>query len=81
MNLYTKILAILGDGELTGGRIIELAQGTVAPRLHQGNVYPALRSLVAKGVVSVREVHDADGLRGGRPRFYYRRVIKSQGQA
>ncbi|HMJ09993.1 MAG TPA: PadR family transcriptional regulator [Polyangiaceae bacterium] len=50
-------------------RVRDRTDGTI--KLHQGSVYPALRSLERDGFVTsyTGETNDA---RGGRPRIYYR---------
>ena len=56
-------------------RVKERTKGTV--KLHQGNVYPALRDLEADGLV---RSHESDPLpeRGGRPRRYYKLTAAGQ---
>lgn len=62
---------ISGDGfglELID-RVLDRTDGKI--KLHQGSVYPALRSMEREGLV---ESYESDSVpeRGGRPRRYYR---------
>ncbi len=66
------ILQALIEGDAFGLEIIERVQDRTGGRvrLHQGSIYPALRSLEREGLV---ESYESDPVpeRGGRPRRYY----------
>lgn len=68
------ILAELRKGPSYGLALIAAAPGV----LHQGNVYPILRDLEARGIVESEECDGGLPCRGGRPRRCYRmRTISS----
>jgi len=56
-------------------RVKELTEGKI--RLHQGTVYPALREMERKGLVSTFESEPLPE-RGGRPRIYYKLTKRGQ---
>lgn len=82
LNAKTALLQVLGYGDGYGLELIERVKQRTRGRvvLHQGSVYPALRSLERQGLVTSYESKPlAD--RGGRPRIYYSLTRKGRGVA
>lgn len=69
----TALLQALVSGDGYGLELIERVRERTDGKikLHQGSVYPALRSMEREGLVESYE-GDATAERGGRPRRYYR---------
>jgi PadR family transcriptional regulator PadR len=59
-------------------RVSAATKGRV--KLHQGNTYPALRSLESEGLLVSHEA-EPDKLRGGRPRRYYELTARGEKEA
>jgi PadR family transcriptional regulator, regulatory protein PadR len=82
--LTTKgaLLLLLLDGEGYGLELMERAAKKTQGRLklHQGNVYPALRALEDGGLAASRE-GDPMPERGGRARRYYALTVKGRREA
>lgn len=74
----TALLQALVSGDGFGLELIDRVRERTDDKikLHQGSVYPALRSLEREGLVESYE-GEATPERGGRPRRYYR--ITSEG--
>jgi len=72
LNAKTTLLQALGSGDGYGLELIERVRAWTGGRfvLHQGSVYPALRSLERDGLVRSYTC-GAVSERGGRPRVYY----------
>ncbi|MBK9516196.1 MAG: helix-turn-helix transcriptional regulator [Anaeromyxobacter sp.] len=72
------LLQVLISGPGFGLDLIDRARTRTggAVRLNQGSVYPALRSLESSGLIESYEEADPTGIRGGRPRRYYRITAK-----
>ncbi len=72
LNAKTTLLQVLGFGDGYGLELIERVKDRTQGRvvLHQGSVYPALRSLERNGLVESYESKPVPE-RGGRPRIYY----------
>ncbi len=73
MTAQSALLQALVSGDGYGLELIERVRDRTDGRisLHQGSVYPALRSLERDGLVESYE-KEAIPERGGRPRRYYR---------
>ncbi len=73
------LLAVLIRGEGYGLDLIKRAneRSNGGVKLHQGNVYPALRDLEAEGLVKSWEAEPTPE-RGGRPRRYYKLTAAGQ---
>jgi PadR family transcriptional regulator PadR len=59
-------------------RVAVATKGRV--NLHQGNTYPALRSLESEGLLVSHEA-EPDKVRGGRPRRYYELTARGEKEA
>jgi PadR family transcriptional regulator, regulatory protein PadR len=74
LNARTALLQALiqgpGYGLQLADRVRERTFGKL--ELHQGTLYPGLRSLEKEGLLQVFEVPDPTPERGGRPRVYYK---------
>ena len=79
VNAKAALLQALIRGEGYGldliKRVNDRSSGDI--KLHQGNVYPALRDLEAEGLVKSWEA-DPTPERGGRPRRYYKLTAAGQ---
>lgn len=73
VTVQAALLQALIRGESYGLELIERVekQSSGRVRLHQGSVYPALRTLEEEGLVQSYD-GESNTERGGRPRRYYR---------